>query len=269
MKKGNSLNLYTLNRTGLLTKETTHLLTYLDKENNWEIAKLQLYNSGYVPSENRNHELFLEIKNRFVSTIDNLPNIKVIKKIAKSNINPISKAEIYFVYLYHSNEIVKNVVQAIYDIYDHNKDNLILERKTVEQLLRRYIKIKESKIKKNKIAEKTIQNWIGKFISILNEVGILRSRNKNTSIITVGGLATETCILFLMDAWFSEYELNKGGFMEAFHVSLVDMHTLIENSKLFDSGDYSDLNFSPNQGKLFYKPKFESITDWLMLFDNE
>ena len=55
------MSLYTFNRTGLLTKETTYLLKNLENDTNWGVAKQKLYSSGFIPSENRNEELFREL----------------------------------------------------------------------------------------------------------------------------------------------------------------------------------------------------------------
>lgn len=252
------------NRTGLLTKETTYLLKHLNKEDNWERAKQELHLSGYISSENRNNEIFREIKKRFSTDFENLPHLNSIKSVAKSNINPISKAEIYFVYLYCSNENVQQIVNQIFDIFDNNRTNLLLERKTILQLTRIHIKKK-----KEVVNEKTIQNWIGKLISTLKETRILLPKTRSTYIMNIGGITTETWIYFLMDAFFSQYGFDNALFTQAFHIKPEIILSLIDRSNNFNWILFSIQEFSTSAINFEYKPKYSSILEWLTEFDNE
>ena len=111
------MSIQMFNRTGLLTKETTYVLKHLNQQNNWEIAKEKLRSSGYISSQNRNREILNEIKKRFSVNISGLPNLDVLKDVAMSNLSSVSKAEIFFVYLYYSDKHVKSIIDQIYEIY--------------------------------------------------------------------------------------------------------------------------------------------------------
>lgn len=257
------MSIQMFNRTGLLTKETTYVLKHLDKHNDWEKVKDNLRNSGYTSSKNRNREILNEIKKRFDVNISGLPHLELIKDVAKSNLSAVSKAEIYFVYLYYSDIHLKTIVDQIYEIYDYDKNNLIIERKTILQLMKLYIKKNKAKIN-----EKTLNNWIGKFLSTLKEIKILIPKSRTSYIMNIGGLTTETWTFFLMDSYYSGYGLENALFMKTFHIDQKMIPEVIERSKNNAWITYSNKYDTKNQLNIEYEPKFECVQNYLLEFNN-
>ncbi|MFW9994941.1 MAG: hypothetical protein ACFFD4_23065 [Candidatus Odinarchaeota archaeon] len=256
------MGLQKFNRTGLLTRETTYLLKNLATEIDWEQAKDKLYVSGFIPSENRNYELYREIKRRFTQQHAFLPGLEAVSMIARSKINQVSKAEIYLVYLYHSDVIFATILNQVFEIRDQDKKDPIITRGTIKSLIKIYLKKNETNQD-----EKTIQNWIGKFISTLKETRILVPKKRNVYILNASGLSAETWTFFLMDAHFNGYSYGNALFKEVFHVLPEEVPAIIERCNAFNWISYEIKNGNTNGNVFNYEPEYHSIAEWLSKFE--
>ncbi len=218
---------FTLSYLGHLTSEITQLLSHLDENHDWDKAEKSLFESGLIYSKKSNKRIAAEIKRRFISLDDTLPKLDQIVNVAKSNMNSISKAEIYYVYLYNLDRLVSKMVDFLGEIYDHSKDNPIITRKDIKHLLLRYLERN-----RKKITEKSIENWIGRFLSVMKEIKFLLPQSNHTYIMNLGGLTVETWTFFIFHAHFEGYNPLKGLFIDAFQIRDEHIPQLIQRSEI-------------------------------------
>ncbi|MFX0170295.1 MAG: hypothetical protein ACFE9L_00085 [Candidatus Hodarchaeota archaeon] len=204
---------FTFAYLGPLTNEIDVVLSNLDENLNWEFAEEALYNSGLVFSEKSNERIIAEIKQRFKSNNEFLPSLNSVIALSKSNMNSRSKVEIYYVYLYNIDPLVSTMVEYLGEIYENSSSNLVITRKDVKNLLLRYLERN-----KKKITSKSVENWIGRFLSLLKEINILIPQARSSFIMNLGGISLETWTFFVLDAYFENYNPLESYFINAFQI---------------------------------------------------
>jgi len=243
---------------GSLVNEITVMLSNLNNKKDWKIAGRQLYNSGLVPSEKFCEKITSEIKKRFKDIKESIPDLDSIITIARSNVSYISKAEIYYVYLYNSNKLFSKMMNFLGDIYGNSKESPIITRKDIKNLLTRYLERE-----KKKISPKSADNWIGRFLSLLKEINILIPQQKNSYIMNFGGITLESWTFFILYAYFKGYNPLEGYFIEAFQIKEEHIPKLIERSNTKKWMKCS-LEEDSNKNKyLKVSTEYNSLEEWL------
>jgi len=214
---------FTFAYLGPLTNEIDVILSNLDENHNWKSAEKALYESGLVFSEKSNEKIVSEIKKRFKSNNEFLPDLNSVIDLSKSNMNSRSKAEIYYVYLYNTDNLVSTMIGYLGDIYENSSSNLLITRKDIKHLLLRYLERNEKKI-----TPKSVENWIGRFLSLLKEINILIPQSKSSFIMNFGGVTIETWTFFVLHAHFENYNPLEGCFTKAFQMKEDHITNLIE-----------------------------------------
>ena len=214
---------FTFAYLGPLTTEINVLLSSLDKKHNWKVAEKALYNSGLIFSEKSNEKIVSEIRKRFKSNNELLPDLNSIIDLSKSNMNSRSKAEIYYVYLYNTDNLVSTMVEYLGEIYENSSSNLLITRKDIKNLLLRYLERN-----KKKITTKSVENWIGRFLSLLKEINIFIPQSRSSFIMNFGGITIETWTFFVLHAYFENYNPLEGCFTKAFQMKEDHIINLIE-----------------------------------------
>lgn len=252
---------FTLSYLGHLTDEITQLLSHLDENHDWEKAENSLYESGLIFSKKSNKRITAEIKRRFISSDDTLPELDQIVKVAKSNMNSISKAEIYYVYLYNLDSLVSKMVNFIGEIFDHSKENPIITRKDIKYLFLRYLEQN-----KKEITEKSIENWIGRFLSLLKEIKFLLPQSNHTYIMNLGGITVETWTFFILHSYFKGYNILKGRVIDAFQLRDEHISQLIKRSKK-KNWTNNNLKLIDNKDKYIeIHTSYSNLEEWLRDF---
>ena len=251
------MSLYQLCYAGLLTDECNIILKSLRNNFDWNIAEENLFESGFISSKNRANVLRRIIQKRLTSFHENLPKIEDLLLISNSNFQSSVKAEIFFVYLYYSDLSISSIVDAIGNIFDHNRENPIIHRKDIKQLLLNYQKSlgKEAK-------EKTITNWIGRFISILKEVNILIPQKNHEYFINFGDLQDKTWYFFLLHSFFKEYNLEKASFLRAYQITNDLMQDICK--RMNNQNFTYTINKKDNKTIIKLKTKYKNIEEWII-----
>ena len=251
------MSLYQLCWAGLLTDESNIILKSLRKNYDWKIAEENLFESGFISTTSRANELRRIIQRRFSLSQDYLPKIEDLLLISNSNFQSSVKAEIFFVYLYYSDQSVSSIVDAIGNIFDHNRENPTIHRNNIKQLLLNY-----QKSLGKEPTEKTITNWIGRFITILKEVNILIPKKNHEYFINFGDLQDKTWYFFTLHSFFNEYTLEKAAFLRAFHITndlLQDICKRMNNQNF----TYT-INKKYNKTIIKLKTKYKNIEEWII-----
>ena len=252
------MSLFDLNRTGLLTKEITFLLSNLNKNHDWKTAELKLYSSGLTPSKSRTYELVFQIKKRFNNQNQKNPNLDELIALAKSNLSFLTKAEVYYVYLYYSDENISNLVNFIAEIYDNNPKNPLIKRRDIKTLILKYLRGL-----KYKIHEKTLRNWIGKFLSIMKEINIFKPLERHEYFINFGNITYEAWTFFALNAFFNNYSLLESPFIKPFHILPDHIINLINYGKKRNWVTYQFNNEMGITNKIEIETQFKNIEQWL------
>ena len=120
--------------------------------------------------------------------------------MANTNFNSIVKGQIYFVYLYNTDTFVSHITDKLGEIFHSNYDNPEISRNTIKNLLITHlnsISIEEQ--------NKTIENWIGRYLSIMREINILIRKRKHDYFINFYVIMPETWYFFILDSYFNSY----------------------------------------------------------------
>ena len=184
------MSLHNLCRFGLLTRETTLILQNLDKSIKFNNVELKLYESGFTSSKSHATRIKSEIKRRICLKKELLPEINSLITMAKTSFNSIVKGQIYFVYLYNTDIFVSHITDKLGEIFHSNYDNPEISREIIKNLLITYLNSNSIKGQK-----KTIQNWIGKYLSIMREINILVRKRKHDYLINFYAIMPETWYL--------------------------------------------------------------------------
>jgi len=253
------LSLFTLNITGLLSKETTYVLSHLNKNCNWKQVEIKLFEDGLSPSENRSHYLVYQIRKRFEITNGNLflPDLDELTLVASSNMSSLSKSQVYLVFLYCSDVIFSQMLDSVHEIYEHNKENPLITRNDIKSILTNNLK----RFKKD-FNPKTKENWIGKFLSILKEVNILIKKLRNEYFINHNATTRETWTFFALHSCFNEYQFLSSPFIKAFHVSSEEILKKINEGKDRNWVSYEVIE-NEDQFNISIESKYKNIREWI------
>ncbi len=230
----------------------------MNEKKEWNKATIELYSSGLISSEERNKEIINEIKKRFIIKNKKIPNLPLIIELSKSNINSISKAEIYFVYLYYSDVLFANILDSVIDVYDHQISNPIISRDDIKNLLENIL----TRMGK-KESEKTRRNWIGKFLSTLKESNILISKENHHYIMNFGGLTIETWSFFILHSYFNNYNPMEGLFVKPLHILPGNVPNIIKRAKSKNWVYYKITELINNFINFKIETKCKDISHWL------
>lgn len=254
------MSLHSLSRFGLLTRETTLILQNLGKNIQFNNVELKLYESGYTSSKSHATRIKSEIKRRVNLKKDFLPEINSLITMANTNFNSIVKAQIYFVYLYNTDTFVSHITDKLGEIFHSNYDNPEISRNTIKNLLITHL---------NSISiegqNKTIENWIGKYLSIMREINILIRKRKHDYFINFYAIMPETWYFFILDSYFNSYSLLKSEFFKSFQIepsTIPDLLQKLENTNSKINRMMIHTQLVNNSIKI--ETSFNSIQDWIV-----
>jgi hypothetical protein len=239
------MSLHNLCRCGLLTRETTVILQNLDKNIQFNNVELKLYESGYTSSKSHATRIKSEIKSRINLKKEFLPDLNSLITMANTNFNSIVKGQIYFVYLYNTDTFVSHITDKLGEIFHSNYDNPEISRNTIKNLLITHL---------NSISiegqNKTIENWIGKYLSIMREINILIRKRKHDYFINFYAIMPETWYFFILDSYFNSYPLLKSEFFKSFQIEHSTIPDLLQNLE--------------NTNSKINKMMIHTIQDWIV-----
>jgi len=252
------MSLFKFNITGLLSKETTFILNYMKDNYDWKDIENKLFDYGLTSSRKRSYVIVHQIKKRINKKFDNLPCIEDLIHLANSKVSSLTKSQVYYVFLYNSDKIFSNIMDSIFQIYDHNKKNPVITRSDVKSLLINYLNYFDKEFN-----EKTKQNWIGKFISILKEINMFIERGRHTYLINIGEITYETWTFFTLHTIINNYDLNEALFIKAFHILPSHIQLIIKRGKNRNWITYNTSKFDGNKINITLKSNFKNIKEWL------
>lgn len=254
------MSLHSLSRFGLLTRETTLILQSLEKNIQFNNVELKLYESGYTSSKSHATRIKSEIKRRVNLKKDFLPEINSLITMANTNFNSIVKSQIYFVYLYNTDTFVSHITDKLGEIFHSNYDNPEISRNNIKNLLITHL---------NSISiegqYKTIENWIGKYLSIMREINILIRKRKHDYFINFYAIMPETWYFFILDSYFNSYSLLKSEFFKSFQIepsTIPDLLQKLENTNSKINRMMIHTQLVNNSIKI--ETSFNSIQDWIV-----
>lgn len=198
---------------GLIVDETFNILKSLSEKMDWDYAEERLFESGLTPSKKRTNELKNEIRKRLNPKNQKLPKIKDLILISHSKLNLFVKRELSYVYLYYRDKNFRKLVDFLREIYNQSEVAPIISRNEIKRMLEDYKKSEGLNPK-----EKTIANWIGRFISILKDVKILLKKEPHKYIINFGAINPETFVFFSLYAYFHKIPMNNSPLIKPFNL---------------------------------------------------
>ncbi|MHA1757295.1 MAG: hypothetical protein ACTSVV_11035 [Promethearchaeota archaeon] len=251
------MSLFKFNRTGLLTSETAIVLNALSEKKDWKMAKIKLFNSGYASSISRAYELQLEIKRRVLKSDHNLPNIDDLILFHSRDLSYSEKREINYVYLYFSDKDFQKMVDFLREIDNSSQFNQVISRKFLKNVLINFQKLSGKTPK-----EKTINNWIGKFISVLKDIKILVQQERNEYSINFGFINSRNWIFFSLDSYFKNINLLQASFLKPFNLNpsrILNTIKFINNPKITyniirDKNEIIDIKIDT---------KYKNLKEWI------
>lgn len=253
------MSLHNLGRFGLLTKETTLILQTLDKNENFKNAEIKLYESGFTSSKSHASRILFEIKKRIYLKKENLPDKDYLIDVAKSNFNSIIKGQIYFVYLYNTDIFVSHITEKLGEIFYSNYDNPVISRESIKILLKTYLTSKSIKGQK-----KAIENWIGRYLSIMREINILIRKKNHNYFINLLAIMPETWYFFALHSHFNNYPLFNSEFFRSFQIKPSIIPEIIKKVEIVNSKVNKMINTHIENGSLKIETSHNSIQDWVV-----
>lgn len=253
-----SMSLFTLNKTGLLTKETTIVLDLYGRFNDWKKVRDEFYQMGYVSSIKSLYDKMGEIKKRITLIDPKLFSFNQLVTIAQSKLDLGIKSEIFYVYLYYTNDLFQNFVNFLMEIFDSNIENPLITRETIGHLLNNYLSHNGRLIN-----QKTLSNWIGKAISILKEVHILIPKANNQFILNFGYPSPEIWMLFILHAIENKYEPMESRVIQPFHIKAKNYHQFIKSGTNENWLSFKNVEIKDNNITYQIKSKYQTINKWL------
>jgi len=253
------MSLHNLCRFGLLTRETTLILQNLVENIQFNNVELKLYESGYTSSKSHATRIKSEIKRRINPKKEFLPEINSLITLAKTNFNSIVKSQIYFVYLYSMDTFVSHITDKLGEIFHSNYDNPEISRNTIKNLLITHL---------NSISiegqNKTIENWIGRYLSIMREINILIRKRKHDYFINFYAIMPETWYFFTLDSYFKNYPLLKSEFFKSFQIEVSTIPDIIKNFENANSKINRMIHTQLVNNSVKIETSFNSIQDWVV-----
>jgi ribosome biogenesis protein Nip4 len=252
------VSLHKLGRTGLLFEESYKILQFLKEKNDWAYVKEKLYEEGNVSSLNRAYEIIIEIKHRFQTKEKFLPNINLLHEISVSNFDVKTKKEILFIYLCNKDEDFAKIVDDLRDITKNINFNPVITRENIKKLLISYKTATGSNPTK-----KAIDNWIGRFISILREVNLLIKKEFNTYLISFNNIQPNTWIFFSLHCFFQNIALHESPVFQIFHFQEDNLNQLFE----YTNGKKLTyiLKKDENQNNIInLETKYQNLLEWII-----
>ena len=253
------MSLHNLCRFGLLTRETTLILQNLEENIQFNNVELKLYESGYTSSKSHATRIKSEIKRRINPKKEFLPDINSLITMANTNFNSIIKGQIYFVYLYKMDTFVSHITNKLGDIFHSNYDNPEISRNTIKNLLITYFNSRSIEVKK-----KTIDNWIGRYLSIMREITILNRKRKHDYIINFLAMTPETWYFFVLHAYFKDYPLFSSEFFKAFQVKMTHIPKILKNIDIMNGKFNKMIITQLNKNSLKIETSFNSYKEWVV-----
>ena len=251
------MSLHTLGRFGLLTKETTIVLTSIDKNYEFKDIDRILYDSGFTSSISHANRILFEIKKRIILKKDNLPDINYLITAAKTNFNSIVKAQIYFVYLYNTDIYVSYLTDKLGEIYNSNYDNPEISRESIKNILKTYLTSNSIKVDK-----KTVTNWIGRYLSIMREIKILIRKRNHEYFINFMGIMPETWYFFALHSHFNKYSLEKSEFFKIFQINPKIIPKILQNLENENSNINKMINAYIENSSVKIETTYNNMQEW-------
>ena len=254
------MSLHNLCRFGLLTRETTLILQNLEKNIQFNNVELKLYESGYTSSKSHATRIKSEIKRRIILKKEFLPEINSLITMANTNFNSIVKGQIYFVYLYNTDAFVSHITDKLGEIFHSNYDNPEISRNNIKNLLLTHL---------NSISiegqNKTIENWIGKYLSIMREINILIRKRKHDYFINFYAIMPETWYFFILESYFNNYSLLKSEFFKSFQIEPSTIPDLLQNLENTNSKiNRMMIHTQLVNNSIKIETSFNSIQEWIV-----
>ena len=253
------MSLHNLCRFGLLTRETTLILQNLNKSIKFNNVELKLYESGFTSSKSHATRIKSEIKRRICLKKELLPEINSLITMAKTNFNSIIKGQIYFVYLYNTDTFVSHITDKLGEIFHSNYDNPEISRNTIKNLLLTHLNSNSIKGQK-----KTIQNWIGKYLSIMREINILVRKRKHDYLINFYAIMPETWYFFALESYFNNYSLLKSEFFNVFQLESTTIPIILQNLENENSKINKMILIKLINDSVKIETSFSCIQDWVV-----
>ncbi len=253
------MTIYTLCRYGLLTKETYTVLSALTSENDFEAAESSLYQKGLTTSIKHARRLVYEIKKRILLDKERLPHLIDLIAISKSNLSSVTLGQIYFVFLYYSDEYVAYMTDKLGDIFNANFERPDITRGIVKTLLINYLQSNSVKVD-----EKTLRNWIGKYLSILREINFLIRKKNHEYFLNFFGIQPQVWEFFILHSYFTNYNLLDADFLKVYQLQpnllpkiFHQFTTLKSTTYKMDKSEHGILGVEINT-------PYKTFNDWIM-----
>lgn len=241
-----------------MTNETSIVLDALTIKKDWKIAENLLFESGLVSSKKRANELKNEIRRRLDHETQNLPRIDDLIIYHRKNLNETEKKELNYIFLYYSDEYFRFMVDLIRDIDNSTEINQIISRNTLKKML-----VDSQKAIGENPKEKTINNWIGRYISILKDTKILIPKEKNDYIINFGFISRKTWTFFCLCSYFNKIDLLKAPIFLPFNMNDQRITRLVKESTT-PSIKYKILREGNEITTIEMDVQYRDLEDWVM-----
>ena len=255
---GDRLTILSLCWFGLLTKETTEVLQVLASGADFPQAGSKLFERGMTTSRNHGMRVISEIKKRFFVVKNDLPGMADLISIANSNAKPVVMAQVFFVYLYFSDEFVAHITDKLGDVFNAHSSPSIVTRKDIKMLLTTYLEAKE--IYAN---EKVIRNWLGRYLSIMRETNLLVRKKQHDYVLNFMGIEAETWLFFTLHAHFSDIKLTDARFLKAFQITPERLPKAIERFDSVKSAIYKMASVENGKQEVIVSTPYRKLDEWI------
>ena len=221
-------------------------------------AEKSLFESGFVSSKSRANELKNEIRRRLSPNDQNLPDINDLMLYNKKKLNETEKKELNYVFLYYSDEFFRNMVNLLKDIDNSTKNTKTISRNTLKKML-----VDSQKAISENPKEKTINNWIGRYISILKDTNILILKEKKDYIINFGFISRKTWTFFCLCSYFNKINILKAPIFLPFNMNDQRISHLVKESTT-QSIKYKILREGNEITTIEMDVQYRDLEDWVM-----
>jgi len=239
-----------LHRTGDIFKESILVLSQWNKTGSWLALKELILNDGLLQKGTRNTEIAIlrEIKRRYISAPDWLPDAACLGQFLSKEISNIVKNQVLFVYAYHADHLIKLVFDKI---IDEIHEGFLVRNATIVN----YLTFIASQ---NKVSwsQNTLKKWAVKFKTMLRNIGYL-----NGNYFTKPYIREEAFAFFLLWLFFKTRSIKKSLSHKAFRPLCL---TNEDKQYLLKKGIQKNWWYYTEGGGLVeFIPNFKKIANWI------
>ena len=254
------MSLHNLCRLGLLTKETTIFFQNLKNPPDFKECEKILFEAGCCSTKIHANKLVYEFRRRFFPQGNRIPNANDLQLIANSKLNVAKKGQIYFVYLAFGDEILKYFLKKLNEIYYANIDSPEISRETIKSLLNVYLRSNTIKT-----SEKSVINWIGRFLSIMRETNLLVRKKQHNYLLNFEGFFPETMQFFALHAKLNQYSFFDSEFMQIFNLKPSTIIKVLSSPANANGVIYKSSEDQMEYANKILNFQYQSLVEWVDL----